>query len=232
MTRLTDLKDWHESTSIFLKSFFLILFCQHFFSLFYLYGHPNFTSHVMCLIEAFFCYLFSFCFDKFLKFIFLNWLLTNFLIVLDLGFHRLWAFKIHPCLGCVFRSALILQMFSISSLIIFLFFKSWSLFFLIDIYFIWNYFLFFSLNWILLWFFLLNFIFFFFLLAFACFFMNIFITISFFKIKLIENYTFWLNPSKKFNGMRLLEIRLGLRGLSVLPCFFFLFSRLMFFYFF
>jgi hypothetical protein len=72
----------------------------------------------------------------------------------------------------------------------------------------------------------------FFLLAFACFFMNIFIPISFFKIKLIENYTFWLNPSKKFNGMRLLKIRLGLRGLSVLPCFFFLFSRLMFSYFF
>jgi hypothetical protein len=126
-------------------------------------------------IEAFFCYLLSFCFDKFLKFIFLNWLLTNFLIVMDLGFHRLWAFKIHPCLGCVFRSALILQMFSISSLIIFLFFKSWSLFFLIDIYFIWNYFIFFSLNWILLWFFLLNFIFFFFV-SFCMFFYEYFYT--------------------------------------------------------
>ena len=181
-------------------------------------------------IEAFFCYLFSFCFDKFLKFIFLNWLLTNFLIVLDLGFHRLWV--IHQCLGCVFRSALILQMFSISSLIIFLFFKSWSLFFLIDIYFIWNYFLFFFIKLDSSLVFSIKFYLLFFLLAFACFFMNIFITISFFKIKLIENYTFWLNPSKKFNGMRLLEIRLGLRGLSVLPCFFFLFSRLMFSYFF
>jgi len=139
-----------------------------------------------------------------------------------LGFIDCELFKIHPCLGCVFRSALILQIFLILSLIIFLFFKSWSLFFLIDIYFIWDYFLFFSLNWILLGFLLLNFIFFLFV-NFCMFFMNIFIPISFFKIKLIENYTFWLNPSKKFNGTRLLEIKSGLRGLLVLPCFFFFF---------
>jgi hypothetical protein len=90
-------------------------------------------------------------------------------------------------------------------------------------------FLFFSLNCILFEFFSINFFSHFF--CFCKFFINIFLPISSFTIKLVENYASWLNLGQTFHGIRLLEIRLGLRGLPSLPCFF-PFYKLMFSYFF
>jgi hypothetical protein len=60
-----------------------------------------------------------------------------------------------------------------------------------------------------------------FLCCFCNFFINIFLRISFFKIKLVDNYSYWLSLGKKFHRMWILEIRLDLRGLSNLSCFFF-----------
>jgi hypothetical protein len=91
-------------------------------------------------------------------------------------------------------------------------------------------FLFFSLNCILLEFFSINFYSNSFFFCFCRFFINIFLPISSFKIKLVENYASWLNLGQTFHGIRLFEIRPDLRGLPSLPCFF-PFYKLMFSYF-
>jgi hypothetical protein len=59
------------------------------------------------------------------------------------------------------------------------------------------------------------------------FFINTFLLISSFAIKLVENYDSWLNHDKKCNAMRILEIKSGLRDLL----FFFPFPILMLSYF-
>jgi hypothetical protein len=86
----------------------------------------------------------------------------------------------------------------------------------------------FSLNCILLGFFLLNFILTLFV-GFAYFYINIFLLILSFKIKLVDNDAFWLNLGKKFHQKWLLEVRPGLKILLGLP-YFFPFSKLIFFF--